>query len=210
MFVAPPCRSQTGRHSGEGSQSVGEFIDTMDVVVPQPSGVGHGQGQQKCRKRRCRFGSHGGANRQRCPNSEQLSLEHEVAFPPPLLLELIPQLSEVDLRRAVRRRGRIQHGGRILGALGQALVHLPPLRAVEGVHDVGGVAAVVPVDPVRAGGMGLPPPGEVVPRAVYPHVEGGAAVYLVACGDLDALGLLVAFPGRRHLGILGRGAVCGD
>ena len=119
---------------------------------------------------------------------------YEVPIPPAIGLKLVPKLAEIDLGLTVRRHGSFEGGGSLLVALGKALVHLPALRAVESVHYLSSVTAIVPVYPVRAGGVSLPPARQIVPLRVYPDIQGCSTVLLVACWDLDAFGLIVALP----------------
>ena len=165
-------------------EPVGPLVDAVDIVVSQPAGLSKEHAEQEDRQRarvgevrvaevRCGEAARG-------PNSEELHLVDNVAFPPTVSDELSPQLPEVLRGFGVGLNLILQHEGGGVVALGKPLVHVPSLLAVERVHHLRGVSAVIPVDPMSAGGMSLPPTLEVVPLVVDANVEGSTAGYIVA------------------------------
>mmetsp|Transcript_4683 Transcript_4683/g.10021 ORF Transcript_4683/g.10021 Transcript_4683/m.10021 type:complete len:679 (+) Transcript_4683:140-2176(+) len=202
VFVRPPDGKEPRREGRKVPQLVGKGIDAVDVVVPEPPGRGHAQPQQDRRERREGLGGQRRDRHEPPPDAQQLALVGDVALPPAVGLELVAELPEGDLRGAVGDGGGLQQRGGLRLAPGEALVHRAALFGVKGVHDLGGVAAVVPVDPVFAGGVGLSPAREVVPLSVDAHVEGGPAAVVVAFRNPLALGVVVALPGPAE-GVVG-------
>ena len=157
VFVGPPDGQQTGRQCRKIPELVGKGIDSVDVIVSEPSGRRHAEAEQDGRQERDRFGGEGGHRHQTAPDAQNLSLVGQVAFPPSVGLEFVKELPKGNLCGAVGGDGGFEPFDGFGLALWQAFVHGAGLFRVEAVHDLRGVAAVVPVDPVVSGGMGLSP-----------------------------------------------------
>mmetsp|Transcript_6817 Transcript_6817/g.14184 ORF Transcript_6817/g.14184 Transcript_6817/m.14184 type:complete len:397 (+) Transcript_6817:302-1492(+) len=187
VLVAPPGNSQAGTQRTEEPQSVRPLVHPVNVIVPEPSRLRETQARQTDARKRSRVRGRRRPDRHGNPDPDQPALVPDVPFPPPLLLQLLPQQPEVLLGLRVLGDRLAQQRDALRARFGEALPHPPRLGGVEGVHDLRGVPAVVPVDPVRPGGVGLAPPAQVVPGAVDAHVQGGAALHLVARVHLHAL-----------------------
>ena len=157
VFVGPPDGQETGRQSRKIAKLVGKGINSVDVIVSQPSGRRHAETQETDRQERHRFGGQGGQRHQSTPDAQNLSFVLDVALPPSVRLEFIKELPKGNLCGAVGGDGGFEHGDGFGFALWEAFVHFAGLFRVKAVHDLRGVAAVVPIDPVVSGGMGLSP-----------------------------------------------------
>mmetsp|Transcript_44777 Transcript_44777/g.139306 ORF Transcript_44777/g.139306 Transcript_44777/m.139306 type:complete len:297 (-) Transcript_44777:146-1036(-) len=178
VLVTPPRGREAREQRSDEAHGVGELVHAVDVVVAQPTALGGGERQGQDREASLPAGKVG----KRQPSDEQGTKDRhepclvcEVPLPPALGLQPPAQRPEVARHPRDRpQRGlRPLHGARV--KLRQPHEHPPRALAVEGVHHLCGVAALVVVDELHAAGVLLLPSGQVVPRVVDAHREGPAA-----------------------------------
>lgn len=157
VFVGPPDGKEARRQCRKMPKSVAPGIDSVDVIVSQPSGRRHAQGERNRRQTGIRSGQDSTQRHQAAPNAQELSLVVDVALPPAVGFQLVEQLSKGDLRIAVGFHRLLELGDGFGLGLREAGEHLAGLLRMKGVHYLGSITAVVPIDPVISGGVGLSP-----------------------------------------------------
>ena len=90
-------------------------------------------------------------------DTNQLGLLDHISLPPSIGYELGTEGTEIDLGGAVGDDFLFELGGDLGIGFGKTLPHATGLFGVKSVHDFGGITAIVPVDPVAAGWVGLAP-----------------------------------------------------
>mmetsp|Transcript_19733 Transcript_19733/g.46099 ORF Transcript_19733/g.46099 Transcript_19733/m.46099 type:complete len:495 (-) Transcript_19733:364-1848(-) len=186
VLIGPPDGEETRREGREVPELVREGIDPVDVVVTEPPRRGEAQGEKRGRDDREGPGEEEGSEHEAAPHAQKLSLVVDVAFPPSVRFELVEEFSEGDLDFAVGSNLRLELLDGFRLRLRKPGVHLAGLVRVEPVHDLRGVPAVVPIEPVISGGVRLPPAREIVPDPVDSNVEGGSGSGIAAAASFGA------------------------
>ena len=167
VLVGPPGRSEAGRKGSKVPHLERKFVNSMDVVMTQPSSRRHGECQQNGCHRRDSRRSDGSSNDKGSPNSQQFGFVDHVSFEPTFLLELTPQLAEGHLNRRVGFGRAFKLLGPVGRRLGKSLPHAAGLARMECVHYLRGISASIVVNPVLTGGMRLSP----IYSCVYPFTQ---------------------------------------
>jgi len=198
VFINPPGRQKPRTESGKIAQSHAKGIDTVTIIMSQPSGCCKGQTECHDTNGRDRMSRRCRTQHQRGPQTNQFDFVGNVPLPPSLLFQFRSKLSKGKLKFCIGRCDSIQHGGRFFLALGQPFVHSLRLLAVKGIHNLGSIATIVPINPVSSRWMCLSPSCQIVPLSVDSYIKTGTTFLFVAGCHFNTASIIVTFPGGRE------------
>ena len=151
------CGSESSSDHGKYVHLVTELIDSMDVIMSEPSRVGHGQSYEINGCEGSRAGRGSSSNDKTGIDPNELGLLDHISLPPSIGFELGSKFAEIDLGGGVGDDILFELGDDFGIGFGKTLPHYTGLFGMESVHDFSGITAIVPVDPVAACWIGLAP-----------------------------------------------------